>query len=115
MLLASKNLCDDLQCILGGAYNILPCHNPKAAPEILQRHPDVLIISLLLPGTDGLQFLKEHAASLPRRILVLTSWMDDHILEELCRLNVDFVFRLPTKADSLRQKLDDLYTKKRPS
>ena len=115
MLLASRDLWDSLQGILGGSCTLLPCHDPRTARKLLDCHPDVLILSLPLSGMDGLEFLKEYAPILPERILVLTTFLNNSMLEALSRLNVDTVMRLPISPDCLRKQLDDLLTKKRPS
>ena len=115
MLLASRNQQEDLQYILEDSCTLLPCHDPCTARELLDRHPDVLILSLPLAGMDGLEFLEEHALDLPRRILVLTTVLNSYILDTLSRLNVDTVMRLPISPGSLQKKLNDLCTKKRPS
>lgn len=115
MLLVSRDLWKNLQHILGGSCTLLPCHDLCTAIELLDRHPDVLVLSLPLSGMDGLGFLEEYARHLPRRILVLTTFLNNEILETLSRLNVDTVMRMPISPACLRKKLDDLCIKKRPS
>lgn len=95
MLLAPENLCDILRDALENKYITLPCYDPSAAKEILQSKPDALILSLALPGTDGLTFLRENAAILPPRIIVLTVYFDDDVLFELEDLGVSQVIRIP--------------------
>ena len=75
----------------------------------------MLILSLPLAGMDGLEFLEEYASVLPERILVLTTFLNDSMLEAFSRLNVDTVMRMPISPGSLQKKLNDLCTKKRPS
>ena len=97
MLLAPENLCDILQDALENKYIALPCFDPSAAKEILLTEPDTLILSLFLPGTDGLTFLRENAAILPPRVIALTVYFDDAILFELETLGVSQVIRIPCK------------------
>lgn len=95
MLLAPERLCDILRDALEHKYITLPCSDPAAAKEVLSAEPDILILSLALPGTDGLAFLREHAAILPSRIIALTLYYDNDILTELADLGVSHVARLP--------------------
>ena len=95
MLLAPKNLCDILRDALEDKYITLPCSVPSAAKEVLSEKPDTLILSLFLPGTDGLTFLREHAGILPPRIIALTLYYNEEILRELADLGVSQVARMP--------------------
>ena len=95
MLLAPERLCDILRDALEDNYITLPCSDPSAARDVLAAEPDTLILSLFLPGTDGLTFLREHAASLPPRIIALTLYYDYEILMKLADLGVSHVARLP--------------------
>lgn len=67
MLLAPESLCDSLRDALENKYTTLPCSDPSAARELLLEEPDTLILSLALPGTTGLTFLRENAVFLPPR------------------------------------------------
>ena len=95
MLLAPKNLCDILRDALEDKYITLHCSDPSAAKEVLSEEPDTLILSLFLPGTDGLTFLREHADILPPRIIALTLYYNEEILTELAVLGVSQVARMP--------------------
>ena len=108
MLLAPKDLCDNLRSVLEDTYITLPCYDPSAGTEILQAHPDILILSLSLPGADGMAFLRDHADLLPPVILALTPYLDNSILAELSRLEVAAVIRIPICLPRLLQKLEDL-------
>ena len=95
MLLAPESLCDILRDALEDNYITLPCSDPSAARDVLTAKPDTLILSLFLPGTDGLTFLREYAAILPPKIIALTLYYDDKLLMELADLGVSQVARLP--------------------
>lgn len=95
MLLAPENLCDILRDVLETKYITLPCSDPSAARELLLSEPDTLILSLFLPGTDGLTFLRENAAILPPKVIALTVYFDDAILFELEDLGVSQFIRIP--------------------
>ena len=95
MLLAPERLCDILRDALEAKYKTLPCSDPSAAKELLLTEPDTLILSLALPGTDGLTFLRENAAVLPLKVIALTVYFDDDILLELEDLGVSQLIRIP--------------------
>ena len=95
MLLAPERLCDILRDVLDDNYTTLPCSDPSAARDVLAAEPDTLVLSLFLPGTDGLTFLREYAAILPPRIIALTLYYDDDLLAELAALGVSQVARMP--------------------
>ena len=105
MLLAPERICDILRDALEYKYIPLPCSDAGAAKEILLSEPDVLILSLALPGRDGLAFLRENAASLPPKVIVLTAFFDDAILSELVEMGVSCVIRIPCKLAYLEQKI----------
>ena len=105
MLLAPERICDILRDALENKYITLPCSDISTAKKILLSEPDVLILSLTLPGGDGLTFLRENAANLPPRIIVLTAYFDDDILSELADLGISYVIRIPCKLSYLEQKI----------
>ena len=95
LLVAPEDLCNILRDALENKYITLPCSDPSAARELLLSGPDTLILSLFLPGMDGLTFLRENAAILPPKIIALTVYFDDAILFELEDLGVSQVIRIP--------------------
>lgn len=115
LLLAPEELCITLRDALRNQYITLPCSDPAIAGNLLPEKPDALILSLLLPGTDGLAFLKENGPLLPPAIIVLTPLISNGILQELHRLGVSCVIRFPCKPSYLTRQLHSLLTKKDPS
>ena len=105
MLLAPENLCDILRGKLESRYITLPCYDPCHAGEILPAEPDILILSLALPGMDGLTFLRENFAYLPPRVIALTVYFDDVVLSELAALGVSHVIRIPCSLSYLNRHL----------
>lgn len=105
MLLAPERLCDILRNALEHKYITLPCSDAGAAKKVLLSEPDVLVLSLALPGKDGLTFLWENAANLPPRVIVLTNFFDDDLLSELAALGISAVILLPCKLTYLKQQI----------
>lgn len=55
----------------------------EAARQTLLHHPDVLLLDLNMPGTDGLECIRELAQkNCPSKILVLTAQEDERLLLE---------------------------------
>ena len=105
MLLAPEEVCDRLRDVLENKYILLPCSDTCIAKEILIAKPDILILSLNLPGSSGLTFLKENRNSLPPKVIVLTAFCSCDILSDLAALGVFSVIRIPFKNSYLEQQL----------
>ena len=105
MLLAPESLCGILRNALQLKYITLPCSDSDAAKEILLSKPDVLILTLALPGESGLTFLKENSGSLPPKVIVLTVFYNEDILSEWSNWGVSSVIRIPCKFSYLESKL----------
>lgn len=105
MLLASEEMCDHLRAALDNKYITLPCSDPATGGELLEQKPDALILDLFLPGTDGVAFLKAHAADLPPVILAITRFISDGLLQELEALGVSSMVLIPCIVSYLRDQL----------
>lgn len=107
MLLAPKNMCDILQAALDDKYITLPCSDPAAAREMLMMNPDALIISLSLPGVDGMTFLQQNVGLLPDTILTLTLYINSVLLHELEAFVVTNVLLIPFRLPYLDHLLSE--------
>lgn len=107
MLLASKDMCDILKSALDNTYIMLPCSDPAAASVLLESRPDILILELSLPGANGMAFLNEHAKSLPSAILVLTTFVNRSILQNLSDQGVSSAFLVPCKISCLMDAIKE--------
>lgn len=105
MLLAPETLCSILRDTLERRYILLPCCDSGKAQEILATEPDILILSLFLPGMDGLTFLRKNAPYLPPKRIALTTCFDEIILTELAALGISHVIRIPCSLPHLEQHL----------
>lgn len=114
-MLATKNMCDILHAALGNKYRTLPCSDPAAGRELLLTNPDVLILELSLPGANGLTFLKDSGDSLPDRVIALTPFISDSLLQELERSGVFTVICYPFRISYLEGHLSAQTEKKNPS
>ena len=69
---------------------VASCLNGEAALEAVRQHkPDILILNLHMPGTDGLGVLREmQKEKLSTRVVVLTAALDEDEALEAIRLGV---------------------------
>lgn len=74
-----------LQDMLGKDYEILTARNTKDGEDILKRrHPDLVITDLMMPGEDGMNFVKRlkedrHIAHIPIIILSAKSSVENQV------------------------------------
>ena len=73
------------------------CNDGDRALELIRKFdPDIFLIDLQLPGTDGLSVLRAmHAAGLDTKVVAITGLSDDYICAELTRLQVANVYLKP--------------------
>ncbi len=105
MLLASEDMCEILRAALDDKYITLPCSDPAAGGSFLGQNPDALILDLFLPGTDGMAFLKAHAADLPPAVMAVSRFFSDELLQELEALGISSVILIPCTPSHLREQL----------
>ena len=102
MLMLPEPLYTPLRDALEEKYTVLPCPDAGAAKALLLSEPDVLILTL---SPAALTLLRENAAMLPARIIVLTPILNDPLLSGLAALGISCVARLPCRLSSLEQTL----------
>ena len=66
------------------------CNDGQQALQAVRRHrPDILVLDLRMPGTDGLAVIRQlHAENLPVRVVVLTAALDQEEVLQAIRLGV---------------------------
>ena len=94
---SSEDLRAALQLEFRACCQVFCCENGRDALETLSlRHPDVLVLDLMLPQMDGISLLNGMAASgdMPR-ILALSSYVSPYILEQAEKLGVRILMEKP--------------------
>ena len=86
---------DALQRELQQDFEVITSDNADDGAVLLQDQPDVLILDLFLPGTDGLSLLKLHRAHLPPVVIVLSVLFSRDVLQQLAVLGVAAVIPKP--------------------
>jgi len=101
-----------------GAGQVETAHDGPSARRELGRGTafDLIICDLMLPGIDGVEFLREVARIQPRAALVLISGLDDRIVRSVAVLSrerglrVLGALRKPVRPEALQQLIDGLTT-----
>ena len=75
---------------------------------------DCLIMDLLLPGKDGLYILEKlKEKRIDKKILVLSAYKDNRVLEDITKYNVDYYMMKPFSLESLEIRLKDILLSKK--
>lgn len=75
---------------------------------------DCLIIDLLLPSKDGLTILESlKEKRIEKKILVLTDYKDNRVIQNASKLNVDYYMMKPFSLESLELRLKDILLAKK--
>ena len=90
-------------------YRVLSCGDGDSAMALLQQHrPEILILSLLLPGMDGLTFLEEAGDLRPPLILCTTVHAADYVLHAAHDLGVGYIMRKPCPVRAIWNRVKDM-------
>ena len=94
-------------------YQILCCDDGITALELLRKQrPDVLILSLFLPGLDGLSLMEQAGTDLPPFILCTTIITTSYVLQAAQDLGANYVILKPCPASAVTSRVSDLLNKK---
>ena len=66
------------QYLVQEGYRVVTAHNGKEALEAARRsHPDLIVLDLMMPEMDGLEFMRVHRAENNTPIIMLTARVED--------------------------------------
>ena len=76
-------------------YYPLVTGNPKEVPGLIKRHnPDLVLLDLLLPGTDGIELMQELPALVDRPVIFLSAYGRDETIVRALELGAaDYVVK----------------------
>lgn len=85
------------------------CTDGETASVLLRDFaPDILVVDLLLPKTDGLSLLQDMPREAGRpMVLVQTNLVSPYVMERLGRLKVDYVVCKPCALQALEARIAD--------
>ena len=81
---------------------------------LMKYRPDVVILDLHLPGTDGIRIasiLRKESQLTGTRIVVLSGYIDEVVQEAMKDLEVDYYVNKPPDFDQLSKIIDELLSK----
>jgi len=80
-------------------------------PQFAQRLPDVLLLDLEMPGTDGMEAAKHLLDTYPDlKIVVLSMHSDDHFIEHMFKLGVRSYLPKDVDKEQLRAAIETVMT-----
>lgn len=83
-------------------HEVLAAANGREALEMARRHdPDMAILDIKMPYTDGLQAAKVLSRTQPLPILLLTAFSQQDLVEEAAELPIQGYLVKPIKSDEL--------------
>lgn len=99
-----------LEQSLSRQYLVRACHDGQQALELIGRfRPDVLIVDLMLSGTDGLSVLKAiHGCAERPRIIVTGRYFSDFTNLVLDQYQVDSVMMKPCNIQTILERVEEL-------
>ena len=105
----SEELRQALQEMFSGSCDVESCGDGDVAQQLLQDFaPDILVLDLMLPQTDGLSLLQQLYEQKCRPMtLVLTSLSSSYVVDRLQRLEVDYVMQKPCQMQALQVRIGD--------
>lgn len=112
ILITTKS--DEISAALSSALNQYEVHICNTGTEALAMletlHPDILIIDLVLPTTDGLTVLRESCFR-PRIILALTNFISTTVLQAAADVGVQDIILIPCTISYIVNRLEALIEK----
>jgi len=99
-----KPICDQIEMFLmPQGFRVRTCWNSKEAMGLFfAEKPDIVILDLVMPGTDGMEILKEMKEQNPTtRILILTGVNDPVVIKDAVKLGADDIIIKPFSMDQL--------------
>ena len=99
-----------LSAALCGQYHVLCCKSgTEALNMLLQEHPDILVLDLMLPELDGLTLLERIASKGVRpMVLAATPIHSEYVNSSAQRLGIEYLVRKPCDIEALACRIRDL-------
>ena len=107
---ASEDWREQLERRLEESYQIESSGNGERVRQLLPTfEPDVLVLDLMLHGTDGLSVIKAlRDRGLPARIIVTGRYFSNFVTGALERYQVDSVMLKPCSIQSVQERIEEL-------
>lgn len=101
-----KSICD----LFRGSFQIYSCEDGYEAQKILDTTPpDIMVLDMMLSGMDGLSLIQwALERGIRTRILALTRYSSDYVMEAAARLGISYVMLKPCDPGALAARVLDL-------
>ena len=76
-------------------FHVIVAQDAASGVALLQESPDILMLDLFLPQTNGLQFLEENSRYIPPVALLFTPLDDAPVLDAAFELGIKKAFMKP--------------------
>lgn len=89
-------------------FQIIAAEDAASGAAMLQARPDILLLDLFLPGTDGFRFLEENRVLRPPTIVLFTRLINPQILQTASDLGVSAMYMKPCSISAVLKHLNGL-------
>ena len=86
-------------------FQIIAAEDAASGAAMLQARPEILLLDLLLPETDGFRFLEDNFELLPPTIVLFTRLTNPQILQTASDLGVSAMYMMPCSILAVRKYL----------
>ena len=109
LLIADRSVCDALRELLCKKFEIRCCRqDEQVLQQLVLYQPDVLVLDLMLTGTDGISVLQEaHGLGLKPVTVATSCYISDYVLSALEALQVSYLMRKPCSLQALASRVLD--------
>ena len=106
---SSAEFLDALTERLRGDFSVATCQNGRQAWKMIQaEQPGILVLDLLLPGLDGLSLLQQLPTENRPKVLAMTNFLSNYVVEACQKLGVSYLMRKPCDLDSTARRVRDI-------
>jgi YesN/AraC family two-component response regulator len=115
----TENIHESIKAILEDEYSIISAVNVKQAKRLLKNNKvDLIILDILMPEIDGLEFLPEIKKQYPDiPVLIITAYGNENTIEKMLNIGYHNYCSKPFDLDEFRDKVDIILkiNKKKPT
>lgn len=84
-------------------HAVIEARNGREALQMARRHtPELAILDIKMPYTDGIQAAKTIGKSMPMPVILLTAFADDELIEEASDMQIHGYLVKPVEPKSLK-------------
>ena len=91
-------------------FSVVGCtgDGTEAVQLMEEKQPDLALVDLVLPGTDGFRILKQ-AQDLETKVIVLSAFCTDQVIAEVMNLGAAFFMIKPCETEALLDRMQAIF------